>query len=112
MIGLRCSSLLIFITAVMEYDPSAFLFMSLHLSLDIASSQVWASTVVCARTAGAEPIAKALGGNGWDTWEDPPAKPKSMRWQTYEQKYERWERVVEKANEEFAIRAARLLKWI
>jgi len=59
MIGLCCSLLLIFITAVTEYDPSAFLFMSLHSSLDIASSQVWASTVVCARTADPEPIAKA-----------------------------------------------------
>jgi hypothetical protein len=35
-----------------------------------------------------------------------------MRWRTYERRYDRWERVVEKANEEFAIRAARLLKWI
>jgi hypothetical protein len=35
-----------------------------------------------------------------------------MRWRTYERKYERWELVVEKANEEFAVRAARLLKWI
>jgi hypothetical protein len=35
-----------------------------------------------------------------------------MRWRTYEQKYQRWERVVEKADAEFAVRAARLLKWI
>jgi hypothetical protein len=31
-----------------------------------------------------------------------------MRWRTYE----RWERAVEKADEEFAVRAARLLKLI
>ena len=31
---------------------------------------------------------------------------------TYERKYERWEQVVEKANEEFTVRGARLLKWI
>jgi hypothetical protein len=35
-----------------------------------------------------------------------------MRWRTYERKYERWEQVVEKANDEFTVRAARLLKWI
>jgi hypothetical protein len=30
----------------------------------------------------------------------------------YERKYQRWERAVEKADEEFTVRAARLLKWI
>jgi hypothetical protein len=30
----------------------------------------------------------------------------------HERKYERWERAVEKADEEFTIRAARLLKWL
>jgi hypothetical protein len=35
-----------------------------------------------------------------------------MRWRTYERKYERWERMVEKADAEFAVRAARLLKWL
>jgi hypothetical protein len=35
-----------------------------------------------------------------------------MRWRTYERQYERWERVVEKADEEFTIRAARLLRWM
>jgi hypothetical protein len=35
-----------------------------------------------------------------------------MRWRTYQRKYERWEQAVEKANEEFTIRAACLLKWI
>jgi hypothetical protein len=53
-----------------------------------------------------------LGGDGWGSWDMPPTKPKWMRWRTYERKYERWERVVEKANEEFTIRAARLLKWL
>jgi hypothetical protein len=55
---------------------------------------------------------RQLGGSGWSSWDTPPTKPKWMRWRTYEQKYERWERVVEKANEEFAVRAARLLKWM
>jgi len=41
-----------------------------------------------------------------------PQKPKWMRWPTYERKYERWERAAEKADEEFTIRAARMLKWI
>lgn len=51
-----------------------------------------------------------LGGEGWSTWDIPPTKPKWMRWRTYERKYERWEQVVEKADEEFTIRATRLLK--
>ena len=55
---------------------------------------------------------RQLGGDGSDSWDTPPAKPKWIRWATYERNYERWERVVEKANEEFALRAARLLKWI
>jgi hypothetical protein len=50
-----------------------------------------------------------FGGEGWSTWADPPEKPKWMRWRTYEQKYQRWERVVEEANAEFTIRAGRLL---
>ena len=53
-----------------------------------------------------------LGGEGWGTGDTPPGKPKWMRWRTYERKYERWEQVVEKANDEFTVRAARLLKWI
>ena len=55
---------------------------------------------------------RTLGGEGWATWSDPPPKPKWMRWRTYDRKYECWERAVEKADEEFTIRAARLLKWI
>jgi hypothetical protein len=55
---------------------------------------------------------RQLGGEGWGTWDTPPKKPKWMRWRTYERKYERWEQVVEKANDEFTVRAARLLKWI
>ena len=55
---------------------------------------------------------RQLGGDGWGSWDSPPMKPKWMRWRTYERRYERWERVVEKANEEFAIRAGRLLKLI
>jgi hypothetical protein len=52
---------------------------------------------------------RQLGGEGWSSWEDPPSKPKWMRWRTYDRKYERWKRVVEKADEEFAILAGRLL---
>jgi len=53
---------------------------------------------------------RQLGGEGSNSWDDPPAKPKWMRWQTYERKYERWEQVVERANGEFTIRAMRLLR--
>jgi hypothetical protein len=53
---------------------------------------------------------RQLGGKGWGTWDDPPTKPKWMRWRTYERKYERWEQVVEKADAEFAVRATRLLR--
>src|SRR5690349_6416667 len=58
-IGLCWTSALTLITPVTENDPSAFFFMPLHSSLDMASSQVSVSTVVCAKTAGMEPIAKA-----------------------------------------------------
>jgi hypothetical protein len=47
---------------------------------------------------------RQLGGEGGSTWDIPPAKPKRMRWRTYERKYERWEGVVQKANEEFTTR--------
>src|SRR5215831_296969 len=52
---------------------------------------------------------RQLGGEGWSTWDARPRKPKWMRWQTYERKYERWKRVVERADEEFTILAGRLL---
>jgi|SRR5271156_3954754 len=55
---------------------------------------------------------RQLGGEGWRTWNTPPTKPKWMRWRTYERKYEVWERAVEKADVEFTVRAARLLKWL
>jgi hypothetical protein len=55
---------------------------------------------------------RQLGGEGWGTWDIPPEKPKWMRWRTYERQFERWAQVVEKANEEFTVRGARLLKWI
>jgi hypothetical protein len=55
---------------------------------------------------------RQLGGDGWDSWDTPPTKPKWMRWRTYELKYERWARVVEKAEGEFAVRAARILKLL
>ena len=53
---------------------------------------------------------RQLGGEGWRTWEDPPTKPKWMRWSTYEKKYERWEQVVERADAEFTLKMMRLLK--
>jgi hypothetical protein len=55
---------------------------------------------------------RQLGGEGWGSWDTPPTKPKWTRWRTYERKYERWERAVDKAGEEFTIRAAHLLKWL
>src|SRR5215469_2409095 len=58
-IGLCWTSLLTLITPLTENDPSAFFFMSLHSSLDIASVHVSASTFVCAKTADTEPIANA-----------------------------------------------------
>src|SRR5215813_7331345 len=58
MIGLCRTSPLTLRTPVTENDPSAFFPMSLHSSLEIASSQVSASIVVCAKTGCAEPIAQ------------------------------------------------------
>jgi hypothetical protein len=55
---------------------------------------------------------RQLGGEGWGTWDMPPKKPKWMRWRTYERKYDVWERAVEKADEEFTIRAGRILKLL
>jgi hypothetical protein len=53
---------------------------------------------------------RQLGGKGWATWDSPPPKPKWMRWETYERKYEVWRRVVERANAEFAIQTMRILR--
>jgi hypothetical protein len=53
---------------------------------------------------------RQLGGEGWSTWDDLPTKPKWMRWRTYERKFQIWERAVEKANEEFTVRAMRILR--
>jgi hypothetical protein len=55
---------------------------------------------------------RQLGGDGWGTWDTPPIKPKWMRWRTYERKYERRERAVEKADEEFTMLAGRILKLL
>jgi hypothetical protein len=52
---------------------------------------------------------KDLGGEGWGSWDMPPRKPKWMRWRTYEEKYQRWERVFKQADAEFTIRTASLL---
>ena len=48
-------------------------------------------------------------GGGWTSWNIPPPKPKGTHWRTYVRKYERWQRVVEKAEEEFARMTARIL---
>jgi hypothetical protein len=53
---------------------------------------------------------RQLGGEGSDSWDTPPRKPKGMRWQTYERKFEIWERAVEKTNDEFTVRAMRILR--
>jgi hypothetical protein len=53
---------------------------------------------------------RQLGGEGWGTWDTPPRKPKWMRWRTYERQYALWERAVEKANDEFTVRAMRILR--
>jgi len=53
---------------------------------------------------------RQLGGEGWDTWETPPDKPKWMRWRTYETKLKVWEEAVEKANTELIARAIISLK--
>jgi hypothetical protein len=53
-----------------------------------------------------------LGGEGWSTWSDPPAKPKWMRWRTYERRYEMWRQVVEKADTAFVDRVAPLLNRV
>ena len=53
---------------------------------------------------------RQLGGEGLSTWADPPAKPKWMRWRTYERKFAAWERIVERANEDFTIRAMTILR--
>lgn len=53
---------------------------------------------------------RQLGGDGWSTWDLPPAKPKWMRWLTYERKIARWERTVERAEYEWTYRAVRLIE--
>jgi hypothetical protein len=53
---------------------------------------------------------RQLGGKGWATWENPPAKPKWMRWRTYERKYAVWRRVVDNARAEFIACARKILK--
>jgi hypothetical protein len=52
---------------------------------------------------------RQLGGEGWSTWNIPPAKPKRMRWRTYDRKIQRWRRAVERAEDEWVHRALRLL---
>jgi hypothetical protein len=52
---------------------------------------------------------RQLGGEGWSTWDVPPAKPKWMRWHSFEKKYERWQAAVQRADAEFTVRAARFL---
>jgi hypothetical protein len=51
-----------------------------------------------------------LGGRPGEQYDVAPPKPKWMRWRTYERRYAKWERVSERADSEFCLRAARLLK--
>jgi hypothetical protein len=53
---------------------------------------------------------RQLGGEGWGTWDTPPRKPKWMCRRTYERKYTLWERAVERAKNEFRVRAMRILR--
>jgi len=53
---------------------------------------------------------RQLGGKGWATWDCPMPRPKWMRWRTYDQKRQRWEQAVAKANAEFVIRGKQMLK--
>jgi hypothetical protein len=55
---------------------------------------------------------RQLEGEGWDTWDTFPPKPKWMRWPTYERKFEVWRRVVVEARAEFIVRTARILKLL
>ena len=48
---------------------------------------------------------RQLGGQGWRTWDQPPAKPKWMRWPTYERTLAAWQQAVDKASAEFELRA-------
>jgi hypothetical protein len=50
-----------------------------------------------------------LGGEGWATWDQPPPKPKRMRWATYERKFVQWERAVERAHDVWISGARQLL---
>jgi hypothetical protein len=53
---------------------------------------------------------RQLGGEGLSTWADPPAKPKWMRWRTYEKKFAAWERIVERANRAFTTQTMRIVR--
>jgi hypothetical protein len=55
---------------------------------------------------------RQLGGEGWHNWDHPPAKPKWMRWRTYDRKIAEWEQAVARANIEWTCGAARLLERI
>jgi hypothetical protein len=55
---------------------------------------------------------RQLGGEGWRNWDLPPAKPKWMRWRTYDRKIAEWERAVARANIEWTCGAMRLLERI
>jgi hypothetical protein len=52
----------------------------------------------CRLGAQTHELNRQFGGEGSSTWADPPAKPKWMRWRTYEKKLAAWERIVEGAN--------------
>ena len=51
-----------------------------------------------------------LGGKEWATWNEPPGKPKWMRWPTYERKLAKWRRVAAYADAEYQRICIQILK--
>src|ERR1051325_9594079 len=49
-----------------------------------------------------------LGGQGWHTWDQEPAKPKGMHQTTYDRLVDEWRLAVDAVNEELADRLLRL----
>jgi len=58
----------------------------------------------------ASALDRQFGGDSGCTMDNPPTKPKWMRWRTYERKLLRWERAVREADEEFTRVAMRIAK--
>ena len=55
-------------------------------------------------------VNRQLGGKGLADWDRPMAKPKWMRWRTYEQKFEAWWHAAQQADAELEDRVERLLQ--